>query len=455
MSSPADLAERALAAATGPCIVLVDVVNTANLRWAANTLTTNGLTGSHEVTVIAVHDGDRAGVVSRSAIGPDDVAGLVSDAESAARVAAPAEDAAPLASGSADDAFGEAPAEVTPSDLGRLASSLGAAFDAARSGGREHFGYAEQEARTTYLATSTGIRRRHVQPTAVVQLNGKSSQRTRSAWAGSSAATLDAIDVAALDAEVTERLGWQARTVELGAGRYDTVLPPSAVADLMLYAYESADARTAVEGRSVFGRPGGGTRVGDRLTDLPLTLRSDPDLPGLPCAPVVFSAASGLFGSVFDNGLPIEATTWIDAGVLSALPGTRHTAALAGLPFRPFVDNLELTGAGTASTLDLVGDLDRGLLLTCIWYVREVDPQTLLLTGLTRDGVYLVEGGEVTGAVTNFRFNESPIDLLGRVTAVGATAATLAREFGDYFPRTAMPPLRVDAFNCSSVSQAS
>jgi hypothetical protein len=134
MSSPADLAERALAAATGPCIVLVDVVNTANLRWAANTLTTNGLTGSHEVTVIAVHDGDRAGVVSRSAIGPDDVAGLVSDAESAARVAAPAEDAAPLASGSADDAFGEAPAEVTPSDLGRLASSLGAAFDAARSG---------------------------------------------------------------------------------------------------------------------------------------------------------------------------------------------------------------------------------------------------------------------------------------------------------------------------------
>jgi predicted Zn-dependent protease len=99
--------------------------------------------------------------------------------------------------------------------------------------------------------------------------------------------------------------------------------------------------------------------------------------------------------------------------------------------------------------------MDRGLLLTCLWYIRPVDPQTLLLTGLTRDGVFLVEKGEVVGAVNNFRFNESPIGMLKRASAVGRTEATLAREFGDYFTRTRMPAMRVDGFNMSSVSQAS
>ena len=103
----------------------------------------------------------------------------------------------------------------------------------------------------------------------------------------------------------------------------------------------------------------------------------------------------------------------------------------------------------------MVARTERGLLLTCLWYIREVDAQTLLLTGLTRDGVYLVENGEVTGAVNNFRFNESPVDLLARFTAAGATVPSFSREWGDYFPRTSTPPLLVPDFNMSSVSQAS
>ena len=103
----------------------------------------------------------------------------------------------------------------------------------------------------------------------------------------------------------------------------------------------------------------------------------------------------------------------------------------------------------------MIAATGRGLLITCLWYIREVDSQTLLLTGLTRDGVYLVENGEVTGAVNNFRFNESPVAMMGRVTEAGATVPALPREWNDYFTRTAMPPLRVDGFNMSSVSQAS
>ena len=103
----------------------------------------------------------------------------------------------------------------------------------------------------------------------------------------------------------------------------------------------------------------------------------------------------------------------------------------------------------------MVASTERGLLLTCLWYIREVDPRTLLLTGLTRDGVYLVENGEVAGAVNNFRFNESPVDLLSRIVEAGATEHTLPREWSDYFTRAAMPALRIADFNMSSVSQAS
>jgi predicted Zn-dependent protease len=90
-----------------------------------------------------------------------------------------------------------------------------------------------------------------------------------------------------------------------------------------------------------------------------------------------------------------------------------------------------------------------------LWYIREVDPQSLLLTGLTRDGVYLIEDGKVAGAVNNFRFNESPVDLLNRFSAAGATQRAYSREWGDYFPRTAMPALLIPDFNMSTVSQAS
>jgi predicted Zn-dependent protease len=241
--------------------------------------------------------------------------------------------------------------------------------------------------------------------------------------------------------------------VELPAGRYETLLPPTAVADLLIYQLWSASGRDAAEGRTVFSKPGGGTRVGEKLAGLPLTLRSDPNEPGLECPPFVVAHSSGGDQSVFDNGLPTRATEWVGQGVLKHLTTTRHSAALTGLPVAPVLGNLILDGGDDSSLEDMVARTGRGLLLTCLWYIREVDPATLLLTGLTRDGVYLVENGEVTGQVNNFRFNESPVDLLRRATEAGRTERTLPREWSDWFTRAAMPALRVPDFNMSSVSQ--
>lgn len=156
---------------------------------------------------------------------------------------------------------------------------------------------------------------------------------------------------------------------------------------------------------------------------------------------------------MFDNGLPLSATEWIREGELNRLITSRHTAGLTGLPVSPAIGNIVLDGGEDRSLEEMVANTERGLLLTCLWYIREVDPATLLLTGLTRDGVYLVENGEVSGEVNNFRFNESPVSLLGRAVEAGRTEKTLPREWSDWFTRAAMPALRVPDFNMSSVSQ--
>ncbi|MFE3593170.1 metallopeptidase TldD-related protein [Streptomyces niveus] len=457
-SKPHEIVERALELSTADgCVVIADEHSTANLRWAGNALTTNGLTRGRTLTVIATVDGKEgtaSGVVSRSAVTAHELEPLVRAAEAAARGAGPAEDARPLVgAGPVSEDFTDEPAATTSAVFADFAPALGESFARARAGGRELYGFANHELTSTYLGTSTGVRLRHDQPNGTLELNAKSPDRSRSAWAGRATRDFKDVDPAALDAELAKRLAWAERRIDLPAGRYETLLPPTAVADLLIYQLWSSSARDAAEGRTVFSKPGGGTRVGDTLAELPLTLRSDPNEPGLESAPFVIAHASGDDSSVFDNGLPLGATDWIKDGRLDRLTTTRHSAELTGLPLAPAVDNLILDGGGARSLEEMVAGTTRGLLLTCLWYIREVDPASLLLTGLTRDGVYLVENGEVVGEVNNFRFNESPVGLLQRASEAGRTEKTLPREWGDYFTRAAMPALRVPDFNMSSVSQ--
>jgi predicted Zn-dependent protease len=466
--SPQETVERALAAARcDDCVVIAEEASTANLRWAGNTLTTNGVAQSRQLTVIAIHrraGGTAVGVISRAGVRPDQVEEVVREAERAAADGTPAEDEAQLAGPDQAGSFGikeggwdSPPSRTEIGVLRDFAAALGQTLRGAEAAGRKLYGFAEHDTVSTFLGTSAGLRLRHDQPAGRVELNAKSADLARSAWTGAATRDFTDVDIAGLDAGLSERLDWAKRSVALPAGRYETLLPPTAVSDLMVYLYWSAGARDAAEGRTVFSKAGGGTRVGERLSAQPVTLSSDPLAPGLSCAPFVIAHASGPDSSVFDNGLPLTSTSWISGGTLAALHSSRHSAALAGLPVTPAIDNLTLaTSSPGAPTLeDMIASTDRALLLTCLWYIREVDPQTLLLTGLTRDGVYLVEDGEVTGAVNNFRFNESPVGMLGRLLEVGATVPTLPREWGDYFNRAAMPPVRVEGFNMSSVSQAS
>jgi predicted Zn-dependent protease len=467
LTTPQDTIERALAAARpgGETVVIADESSTANLRWAGNTLTTNGVATSRSVTVISIDrraDGTAGvGMVARSGVTPGQLEDLVREAEKAAADASAAEDAAELVPGETSTRSGTSSWSSAPSatDFGvfrAFSAQLGETLRAAEAAGRKLYGFAEHGVTSTFVGTSAGVRARYDQPTGRLELNAKSADLTRSAWAGAATRDFTDLDVAAVDASLAERLSWQSRRVDLPAGRYETLLPPTAVADMLTYLYWSAGARDAGEGRTVFSKPGGGTRIGERLSPLPLDLFSDPSLPGLEYAPFVVAHASGRDSSVFDNGLASPRASWISSGTLSALHSSRYSAGLTGLPVTPAGDNLILSAPGASASLEqMIATTKRGLLLTSLWYIRVVDPQTLLLTGLTRDGVYLVEEGEVVGAVNNFRYNESPVGMLSRVLEVGATEKTLPREWGDYFNRAAMPPLRIEGFNMSSVSQAS
>ncbi|MGE2818169.1 metallopeptidase TldD-related protein [Mycobacterium heidelbergense] len=445
------LDEAAKRGGANETMVLVTDRVEATLRWAGNSMTTNGVSVNRSVTVISiVRDGSstRVGTMVSAEVDPRVIPGLVAASQDAARSAPEAGDAAPLLADTGVPADWNAPAPGTgPEIFGDLAASLSRGF----KGSDRLYGYAHHNVSTTFLASSTGLRRRFTQPAGAVEINGKRGDA--SAWVG--VGTPDFVDVPTdlLLEQLSTRLGWAQRTVELPAGHYETLMPPSTVADMMIYLGWSMAGRGAHEGRTAFSAPGGGTRIGERLTELPLTLFSDPMAPGLACTPFVATSNSSETVSVFDNGMEIGQVDWIRNGVINALAYPRAIAAKYDAQVAVAADNLVMTG-GSAELADMIAGTERGLLLTTLWYMRVVDPTTLLLTGLTRDGVYLVEDGEVTAAVNNFRFNESPLGLLRRATEAGVSEKTLPREWGDWATRAAMPSLRIPDFYMSSVSQA-
>lgn len=452
------IVEQAIAAAAPyDAIVIVEDRFEADVRFANNTSTTNGVRRDRRVAIAVIIDrsgGMAVGVVSRS--GEFDVSGLVDDARAQALASDPAPDAAPLiASPYASSDFLDAPQETGLSLFRSVLVDLGEAFKEAQAKNEILAGFATHEMTTTYLGTSTGIRYRHVQPTGSFEFVARTTDGESSAWIGVGTEDFTDVSVPTIYERLSSRLAQSSRKISLPAGRYEVLLPPDATADLVVELWSAMSGRDAEDGGNVFSSTPGKTRIDERLVKLPFSLSSDPLADQMACADHLVTSSSSTDVSLFDNGAPLSRTEWIDDGVLKRLRYHRAGALRSGQQFTPPIDNVTLSLPGATKSLDdLIATTTRGLLLTCLWYIREVDPATLLLTGLTRDGVYLVEDGEVVGAVNNFRFNESPLDMLGRVLEAGETKRALSREWHEWMNRTAMPALRVADFNMSSVSQA-
>ncbi|MCP2167750.1 metallopeptidase TldD-related protein [Goodfellowiella coeruleoviolacea] len=442
-----EVVERALAEARpgDGVVAVVDETVRSHLRWVGATATSAAHVLDRRVHLAVLTARGTAGVVSASgAVDAAAVHDLVAAAARAARRPDAEADLPPLVPADQPEAphWRDPAATAPPAALTGLATDAAEAARCRAPRGRVLHGYAEHEVRTTWVGSTTGLRLRHVQPTALIDVTARDEHLAASSWAGAEVDDPTQFDLPALLTGLDQRLDWSARRTPLRPGRYEVLLPPSCTADLMRQLYWSAGARDAQDGRSPFSG-----RLGDRLSGLPLTLRSDPGEPGLACDPFVVARTSGADTSVSDNGLALRPTSWITDGVLTALVHTRASANRAGTPVTPRIGNLILDGPpGGPSLPELIASTVDGLLLTSLWYLRDVDPRTLLLTGVTRDGVHLVRDGEVVAAVDDFRFNDSPVRLLDRITEVGSTTAALAREWDDERTRTAMPPLRVADF---------
>jgi predicted Zn-dependent protease len=457
MISAQDLVEKILArSTTDDCIVVVKDSTQANLRWASSTLTTNGVIQERSVTVIAfvaVGGSMASGGVTRTNIDESDIDSVLSEAKAAAIAAGAAEDFAPLAK---DVSFGNWSAAHTPTGpdvFSTFAPDLGEMMHRSKSDAIELFGYAEHTHESLWVGSKGGMRLRHDSPIGRVEMTGKSHQRSRSTWNGVETHDFKDVSVSAIDASIRQRLAWQEKKIDLPAGRYDTIFPSGSVADIYVYMMWVSGGRDAFEGQSVFSKKGGGTRVGEKLSNVGFQLFSDPSHPKLGGPPFVSAAVSDPFSSVFDNGEKKSRVDWFKDGVLQSLVQTRASAKLTSLPYTPMGDNLIMSvDGGNGNLEDLIKKVDHGLLLTTLWYIRMVDPNTLLLTGLTRDGVYYVKDGEVQGSTNNFRWNDSPVSALSRLSHAGATEWTQPREWAGDVTNMSVPPMVIKDFNMSTVS---
>jgi predicted Zn-dependent protease len=398
--------------------------------------TTNGDVEDLEISVTASVDG-RSATASDNRSDDASIKALVERAEELAKLApVDPEHMPPLGK--------QTYAKVNAVDRGTAAISAqgradvaGAAIRAAKDKGVTVAGFMQHSDAAFALANKAGLFAFHASTSVSLSTTCRTKDGTGSARAGFASHKLGGLEVEPMVARVAEKAERSRNPVALDPGRYTVVLEPDAVADLLGFLFWSLSARAADEGRSYFSKKGGGNRLGEKLFDERITLRSDPTSSEHPASPI---------GS---GGLPRLPTTWIEKGVLEALSYSRYWAQKQGKTPQASPGSLHVEG-GSGTVDDLVTNVDRGVLITRFWYNRMLDPRTILATGLTRDGTFLIEKGKIAKPVKNMRYNESPITLLKNVVAMSTPerAGLSTRRV------SVVPAMVVEGFNLASVSEA-
>ena len=435
--------------------------SSASLRWANNTLTTNGYGWSNSLALVA-YVAKEGGVATAKLYEVDqafDAASVRALVERAVALAKESEPAKRFYTLPGEITFGDWDAVPFLTDLtliGDVTPSLGEVLSQGAREDRNHSGYAEHGRVSSWTGSLSGIRIREDNEDGRVEMTSRSIDGVRSAWEGVHSRTFTDLDIHSMGASLERQLAWQNNRRELVPGRYRTILPPGAVGDLIATFDSNLVGRHAVEGSGPFARPNGGTMIGERIAgERSYNLFSDPHFPGMEESPFVVNTHDGSASSVFDTGQPLPRVDWVRNGVLNALCTSRTVAEDTGLAFTPNVGNLILDVPGGDGTLnEVIARTEHGLLVNCLWYIRDLDEASMMVTGTTRDGVYEVRDGEVIGAVNNFRFNESPLSVLSRIQDAGTSVICQTRENAEYVSDYLMPTLVVDEFNMSSISEA-
>ena len=264
---------------------------------------------------------------------------------------------------------------------------------------------------------------------------------TGSGWAGTALFDWNDLDPAALATRAIEKAEASREPRDVEPGRWVTILEPTAVANMVGLMMGNLGARAADEGRSFFSRPGGGNRIGERFLDERVTIWSDPLDPRLFSAP--FNG----------EGRPNRRETWVESGVLGTLAYDRFWAQRQNREPTGFVSGYYMEG-GDATLDEMIRSTERGLLVTRFWYIRSVDPRTILYTGLSRDGTFMIQNGRVSYPVKNLRWNESPVFMLNNLEMMGRPVRVSPSESAGLSSAVWVPPLKVRDFTFTSTSDA-
>jgi len=410
-----------------------------NTRFADGSITTSGEADNMSVTVTATI-GRRRASATTNILEDASLKRTVDQAVELARLAPEDPELMPELDPqtySNISAFVERTANL---DAETRSTAVRRAIEAANSAGKAAgqiftAGFLDYNAAALAVATSAGLFAYHRTTSANFSVTARTPDGTGSGWAGAGARDWHAFDSAAIGRVAAQKAVASRNPGTIEPGHYTAVLEPQAVNDLVPLLGGALNARNAEEGRSAFSRAGGGTRIGENVADPRVTLYSDP-------------ADPALLGQPFDNeGLPIKRIVWIEKGVLRNLAYTRFWAQKQGKQptGAPQAGGLALTG-GTKTTEQLIAGCERGILVTHFFYIRSLEPRTVLQTGLTRDGTFLIEKGKITKSLKNFRWNESPLLMLNRLEDIGRSEPTDAGRL--------MPALRIKNFDFTSSSDA-
>ncbi|MBC7898289.1 MAG: TldD/PmbA family protein [Cytophagaceae bacterium] len=461
LSGPARLLERDGSAAPGnailtrdECQALVDRVKKmskadavevqmfgsyqANVRFADNQMSTAGGIGDLQLGVQSSF-GPKHAVVTTNELTEASIRAAVEKSEKLARLAPDDPEAMPLL-GPQDikpvEAYFDSVADMGAEERARVA--LTALEPARQAGDLTAAGFLINNLGFTAFGNSAGNFAYHRSTNANYTVTVRTKDGTGSGWAGAEHNDAKQVDFAAVSQRAIDKARLSRTPVAIEPGRYTVILEPQAVGDLCQLIGFYADARATDEGRSPFVKQGGGTKIGEKIVDERVNIYADPFDPMVRAQP-------------FDgDGLPLGRQEFVKDGKLATLYYSRFWAKKKGVSPTGAPTSFCMTG-GDQSIEQMIANTTRGVLVTRLWYLREVDPRTILYTGLTRDGTFLIENGKVAKPLKNFRFNDSPLFMLNNLEAMGRPQRLAGTEAGG---AVIVPPLKVRDFNFTSLSDA-
>lgn len=404
---------------------------TGNIRYALNKVSTNGETDNLAVSVTAVY-GKRSGTATTNETDDASLEKAVRQAEETARLAPENPEYVPVLEPQQYEAgktFSESTAAVDP--VFRVDAVLASIKECERTK-TTAAGFLQDNAGFLAIANSKGLFGYNRNTGGEFTVTARSADGKGSGYGAQYFTDAKELDTKAATQTAVKKALASRETKELKPEKMTVILEPQAVYDLLQLLLGAMDARTADEGRNFFGKRGAGNRTGDQLFSDKINIYSDPFDARNPSVPFA------------GDGRPQKKTTWIEKGVLKNLVYTRYWAAQKKVDAVPAPGGVIVEG--TEQTLDdLIKSSDKAVLVTRFWYIRMVDPQTLVHTGITRDGTFYIENGAVKHAIKNFRFNESPATMLANVEAIGKPVR---------IANSLIPPMKIRDFNFSSLSDA-